>query len=175
MNSKEFNNKIVSLSPRIYPLIMRMLKNEEDALDAVQEVMLKLWNKRKSLKAHPNPEGFVFVTARNYCLDKLKKRNIFQDDNPGYLHMADTKSSEIEQENMEASVLIKSLISRLPDTQKEVITLRDLDGLEFEEIAEVTGIKIENIRVLLSRARKVISTGLSEIYNYEYGTLKKSS
>ena len=174
MNSSEFQNQIVSIAPRIYPMVVRILKNENDAADAIQEIMLKLWNKRKSLKKHPNPEGFVFVTARNYCLDIIKKRKIAFDDSANYPESVDTESVELRQDNQEAAKLINSLINDLPDQQKEVIILRDIDGLEFAEISDLTGTKIENIRVQLSRARKTISRRLNEVNNYEYGTLKRS-
>ena len=53
----------------------RMLGNDEDAQDAVQEIMIKLRKCKKQLKEHPNLNGFVFLTARNHCLDRLKKKN----------------------------------------------------------------------------------------------------
>ena len=74
MNTKDFKDKVVSLSERIYPMVVRMLGNKESAEDAVQEIMIKLWDKRGNLKNHPNITGFVFLTARNYCLDILKKK-----------------------------------------------------------------------------------------------------
>lgn len=72
MTSIEFKHKILSLSPRIFPLAARLLGDEEDGRDAVQEIMIKLWNTRKQLNKHPNISGFVFLTARNYCLDRLR-------------------------------------------------------------------------------------------------------
>ncbi len=67
MNTTDFKDKVVSLSERIYPMVTRILGNKESAEDVVQEIMIKLWDKRKNLEKHPNVTGFVFLTARNYC------------------------------------------------------------------------------------------------------------
>ena len=174
MNSKDFNNKIVSLAPRIYPVVVRFLGNKEDSEDALQEIMLRLWAKRSSLKDHPNPGGFAFLTARNYCLDKIKKKKIgFSDLSVHYDHKA-TDNSESKHEAEEAYKLIESILESLPENQRKVIILRDIDGLEFDEIAILTGIRKEHLRVLLSRARKSISSKMNEIYSYEYGKIRRT-
>ena len=168
MNSREFNKRIVSLSPRIFPLTARMLNNQEEAADAVQEIMLKLWKNRSKLKHHPNLNGFVFLTARNHCLDSLKAR---KKENKTYLDSSlylESKEGPERYEEVEMDRIIRQIIDKLPQKQREIVLLRDIDGLEFNEIVSLTEIKIENIRVLLSRARKKISQKLTETYNYEY-------
>ncbi len=170
MNSKEFNKQIFTLAPRIYPMVLRLLQSDEEAADAMQEIMLKLWNKRKKLAKHPNKDGFVFLTARNHCLDELKrkKRLRITTSDQDIPDRTDTDNSKYEQK--ELGMMIEKVISVLPDNQRNVVILRDLDGLEFSEIVEITGLKTEHIRVLLSRARKNIATQLTEIYSYEKGT-----
>lgn len=148
-------------------MLFRMLGNAEDANDAVQEVMLKLWNKRNQLQNHPNVAGFVTLTARNYCLDLMKKQQ------PQFVtaetnnHSTDHYNSQNEIEWKELNTIIGQLLQEMPDKQREVLAMRDMDGLEFSEIAEATGLKIEYIRVLLSRARKQIGSKLKKIYSYE--------
>lgn len=171
MNTKDFNRQIISLVPRIYPMVRRLLQNDEEAADAMQDILLKLWNKKRKLINHPNPNGFVFLTARNHCLDKLKIKNkhkflVIDQDIPESTGLNDISNYE----RTELNEIIQKTIKSLPQKQRDVITLRDLDGLEFNEIAEITGDKVEHIRVLLSRARKKLSIELKEIYNYEKGT-----
>lgn len=170
MLNKEFKDRIVTMSPRIYPMVSRMLNSEEDAQDAIQEIMIKLWKKRKFLKGHPNLGGYVFVTARNHCLDQIKSKRsminvLTEDEISKYI-----KDEQGGYEGVEMYNIIKEIVSNLPHKQQQALIYRDLDGLEFEEIVALTGEKIENIRVYLSRARKRIGVKLTEIYSYESGT-----
>ncbi len=168
MNSKEFVNRIVPLSPRIYSMANRILGNDEDARDAVQEIMIRLWKGRNGLNNHPNVNGFVFLLSRNYCLDIIKKK---KPDIIGYpILFSDTMSTGKNNmgEQEELFTIVRKIIDELPDNQKDIVIMRDLDGLEFEEIATISGINLKYIRVLLSRARKRIGLRLTEIYNYQY-------
>lgn len=145
----------------------RLLGNPDDANDAVQEVMLKLWKQRKKLAKHPNTAGFVVLTARNHCLDLLKRRQIEIVPDSININLASSHNSHAEVEWNELIDIIGGLLGELPEQQSEVLAMRDLDGLEFAEISEATGLKVEHIRVLLSRARKHISSKLKKIYSYE--------
>lgn len=167
MNTKRFIDKIVPLSSWIYSVSIRYLKNEDAAADAVQEIMLKLWKKRKVLDSHPNPKGFVYITTKNHCLDNLKRKRPENDlaEVPELTVYLEGSSVTYEQKEMYG--LIIGFINELPDLQKDIILMRDIDGLEFNEIVVLTDQKIENIRVLLSRARKKIGSRINEIYNYE--------
>lgn len=170
MNTNEFKNKVLSLSDRLFPMIARLLGNNENAQDAVQVIMMKLWDKRKQIGKHPNVAGFVFLTARNYCLDMLKKKNHEIEDSELMIQFLDsgrTVAEELEQKELNS--LIQEIITTLPVQQRDVIILREIDGLDFNEISEITDLKVEHIRVLLSRARKTIGVELKKIYSYEQG------
>ncbi|MBR08816.1 MAG: RNA polymerase subunit sigma-24 [Rickettsiales bacterium] len=167
MNGTKFKETILPLTQKIYPMIFRMLGDVEDANDAIQEVMIKLWNQRKKLAQHPNITGFVVLTARNHCLDLLKKRKPQMVDSDDSINPESTYRTNQEVEYQELNAIIGELLKELPEQQREVLVLRDLDGFEFAEIAELTGLTRDHIRVVLSRARKQISSKLKTIYSYE--------
>lgn len=149
-------------------MIARLLKNNEDAEDAIQDIMIKLWKNRKKINNHPKPGAYIFLTAKNHCLDILKRKKPAETHSNEY----DLINYEGRQDNTiegsEIFNIVRKIVEELPDIQKEIIVLRDIDGLEFTEIQAITGHKPEKIRVYLSRARKKIGMKLKEIYNYEY-------
>lgn len=154
------------MSERIYPMVARMLGSRESAEDAVQEIMIKLWDKRRNLKNHPNVTGFVFLTARNYCLDILKKKHPETESFDLQFGMTENSFSDDDIEWKELNAIVGNILKDLSEQQREIMIMRDLDGLEYNEIAEITKLKVEHIRVLLSRARKQVSVKLKKIYSY---------
>ncbi len=167
MNSKQFQKQVVSLSDRLFPMAVRLLGNQADAQDAIQEIMIRLWNKRKQIAKHPNIPGLVFLTTRNYCLDLLRKRTPHFDDSGEEINLPSPSPEMSTLEQKELNSIIRSIIQQLPEQQQKVIIMYDLDGLEYVEIAEITQLKIDHIRVLLSRARKTVGTALKKTSYYE--------
>jgi RNA polymerase sigma-70 factor (ECF subfamily) len=167
MNKTEFKLKVFSLSERLFPMVSRMLGNRANAEDAIQEIMIKLWVKRKQIAEHPNIKGLVFSTARNHCIDILRKKKLDIKDSSFQLEIVKSENGREELEWKELNNIIKKIVASLPEQQREVIIMRDLDGYDFIEIAAATQLKIEHVRVLLSRARKQVSLKLERTYNYE--------
>jgi len=167
MRTTAFEEKIISLSDRIYPMVARMLGNNENAEDAVQEIIIRLWGRRKQLENHPNLSGYAFLTARNYCLDLLKKKNPHFDSTDFQLKIVAPEKSQQPVEWKELMTIVAKHLAELPEDQRQIMVMRDIDGFEFAEIAKVTKLKVEHVRVLLSRARKQIRLKLKEIYRYE--------
>lgn len=169
MAKQDFKHKVFSLSALIFPMVARMLGSNSNAEDAIQEIMIKLWNKRKQLDKHPNIKGFVILTARNYCLDQLRKKSLLLDDSTATLKILKSTNEHTALEWKELNTIIEEILRSLPEQQKEVFIMRDIDGYDFDEIAAALQIKTTHVRVLLSRARKQISTALEKTYSYERG------
>jgi RNA polymerase sigma factor (sigma-70 family) len=167
MNSKDFKQNVLSLSDRIFPMVARMLGNSANAEDAIQEIMIKLWVRRKQIEHHPNITGFVFLTARNYCIDLLKKKKPEMDDSSLQLKILESQNGQEQLEWKELNIIIEKILKKLPEQQREIIIMRDIDGYEFIEIAATTELKVEHVRVLLSRARKQVCMELEKTYCYE--------
>ncbi len=168
MTKLEFKNTVFILSEKLFPMVSRILGTHEKAEDAIQEIMIKIWQKRKNLKNHPNIKGFVFLTARNYCLDVLRKKKIELQNDTNYLKIIRSKD-EYNIEWQELNQIISEILKTLPEQQKEVFLMRDIDGYEFTEISSALNIKQTHARVLISRARKQIGNALLKTYNYEKG------
>lgn len=169
MNSKDFKQNVLTLSDRIFPMLARMLGNNADAKDATQEIMIKLWDRRKQLGNHPNLKAYVFLTARNYCLDILKKKGPKLVSSDAHLEVSESDTGLRLFELKELTQIIESILEQLPEQQKEIMMMRDIDGFEFDEIAAALQLKVEHVRVLLSRARKHVRLELINTHSYEQG------
>ncbi len=167
MTAEEFKHKVIPYSVKLYPMIFRILKNEEETRDALQELMLKLWNKRNELFKCTNLSAYIITTAKNYSFDLLKKkRPAFLDEKEGY-KILNIEASSIDPEKKEKYEYIHKTIEKLPDKYRTVIQFRDIDGFTFEEIKEMTGLEITHIRVILSRARLKVKQEIEKIYDYD--------
>lgn len=168
MTRAEFENDILPLSQNLYRFAFRFLLSQEEAEDAVQEVFVKLWNMRQKLPGYRSVEALAMTVTRNYCLDQLRKRGreIKEGDSPA----VDTRTEEINPEQQleksETFEIITGIINNLPEQFRIVVQLRDIDGYEYDEIAERLKINVNTLRVNLSRGRKMIREQLVKI-NYE--------
>lgn len=164
MTEKEFNHMIMPLAKQVYSFVLNMTGNPDDSADITQDVMVKLWNTRQELRQIQNPKAWTLKMARNLCLDWLKKQKPTYDTeqiirNGGYdidlLH-------QIEAQDV--ALAVKKIIDTLPNNQREVMILRELEEMEFDEIAQITGLGLNNIRVLLSRGRAKVQEILVKEY-----------
>ncbi len=167
MTAEDFKNSIIPFSRKIYPMMMRMLKNEEETKDAVQELMMKLWRKRHDLEKCENREAFMFTVARNHCFDLLKKKRPVAMGEHEERKMLKLKTDGENNEWKEKFQHVERIIGQLPENYKTIIRLRDIDGFSFDEIREMTGLEIPNIRVILSRARQKVKNEVEKLYDFE--------
>lgn len=167
MDTAEFKRRFLPCHPRLYRVAFRLTGNARDAEDMVQEAYLKLWNRRHELEDILNAEAYGVTLVKNLCYDALRRNRPDEDGPAGELGLpADTDvAREVEQRDEVNQV--KRLIGQLPEQQRRVILLRDVNDCSFEEIEQATGLNAVNVRVLLSRARKKIREQFNEIMNYE--------
>ncbi|MFA8299344.1 MAG: RNA polymerase sigma factor [Hyphomicrobiales bacterium] len=168
MTLDEFKIIVFPVNNILYRVALRLLGRREEAEDIVQEAFLRLWSKRKRLHEYRSIEGLAITITKNLCLDKLKSKG-FQATvtlTGQNLHINEqTPHSSLEAtDQME---IIHQLIDELPDQQKLIVHLRDIEGLGYEEIADITGVTVNALRVSLSRARRKVRDQLLKIYHYE--------
>lgn len=165
MNQKEFLEIVTPFKDKLYRLAKRLLVSNEEAEDAVQEVYLKLWKGRAKMAEYKNPEAFAMTMTKNYCLDRLKSK---QAGNLKIVH-SNYQNSENLQRQVEANdgvALVFKIMETLPEKQKMVLQLRDVEQFDFAEIAEMMDTNETAVRVALSRARKTVREKLIKQYNY---------
>lgn len=156
---------VLPIKDNLYRLARRFLISNDEAQDAVQEVFLKLWKNKEAIKKYRSPEAFAYTMTKNYCLDRLKSK---QASNLKLVHTNFENRTDLEQhiEAKDGVSLLFKLMETLPEQQKTILHLRDVEQLEFAEIAKITNTSQANVRVALSRARKKIKDLLLKQYNH---------
>ncbi|MDE5888292.1 MAG: sigma-70 family RNA polymerase sigma factor [Muribaculaceae bacterium] len=158
MTETEFRNSIMPLYKQMYACAFVILRDENDAADCLQDSFTKLWENRQRLKQLDNPVGYAITTVRNTALNMVSRKVIAADSFSEYIPEIpdDTSSPSLKIEKEEAERKISNIFSLLPEQQKKVMELSSIGGLSNTEISKATGFSDENVRVLLSRARKKI-------------------
>ncbi len=166
MTQSEFLKSVLPIKNKVFRLAKRLLVSREEAEDATQELYLKLWKNKDKLAEYRNVEAFAMTMTKNYCLDRLKSK---QASNLTLIHSNyKEKDTALEKkiEHRDSVNKIHKLIDKLPEQQKLVLQLRDVEEYDFEEISKMLDMKPTAVRVALSRARKTIRQELIKQHNY---------
>lgn len=144
----------------------RLLVSTEEAEDATQEVLVKLWNNNESLSKYASVEAFAMTMTKNYCLDQLKSKRA---SNLQIVHSnyADNGASVQKQiEDKDSWNWVEKIMENLPEQQRLIVQMRDVEEYEFSEIAQILDMNETAVRVALSRARKEIREQLVKKHKY---------
>ncbi|MFL1011231.1 RNA polymerase sigma factor [Flavisericum labens] len=166
MTQTEFLNIVLPFKDKVFRLAKRLLVSNEEAEDATQEVLLKLWKNKKKIQEYKNVEAFSMTMTKNYCFDKLKSK---QAQNLKLVHSnyEDKQTALQKQVELNDSVnWVAKIIEELPEQQRMIIQLRDIEEYDYDEIAKMLDMNQTAIRVALSRARKTIREKLTKTHNY---------
>lgn len=169
MDASDFKQKFLPYHRKLYRVAFQLMGNVQDAEDMVQEAYLKLWKRRDELPTDiRSVEAYCVTLIKNVCYDTLRLSRLDEDGrSPEELNIA-TESNVIKEVEQKDEVRhVMKLINKLPDQQRKVMLMRDVDDRPYEEIEQATGLSSINIRVLLSRARKKIREQFKEMMNYE--------
>lgn len=166
MNQNEFVLMVAPFKDKVFRLAKRLLVSTEEAEDATQEVLVKLWSKNSTLSNYSSIEAFAMTMTKNYCLDQLKSK---RSGNLKIVHTNYTDSApalDKKLEDYDSLNWVERSISQLPEQQRIIIQLRDIEQYEFEEMAKMLDMTESAIRVALSRARKTIREYMTKTHNY---------
>jgi RNA polymerase sigma factor (sigma-70 family) len=166
MNQNEFVLLINPFKDKLFRLAKRLLVSTEEAEDATQEILVKLWSKNENLETYNSVEAVAMTMTKNYCLDQLKSKRA------GNLKIVHTNFTDREPrldkqvEDSDSLKWVEKIINQLPEQQRLIIQLRDIEQCEFSEIAKITEMNETAVRVALSRARKTIREYMLKTHSY---------
>jgi RNA polymerase sigma factor (sigma-70 family) len=166
MNQAEFINVISPFKDRLFRLSKRLLVSTEEAEDATQEVLVRLWKNKDKLGSYSSVEAVAVTITKNYCLDQLKSKRATE---MRLVHSNYTdRQAGLQQqaEDRDSWEWVEKIIDTLPEQQKIIVQMRDVEEYEFEEIAKIMDMNETAVRVALSRARKTIREELTKKHSY---------
>jgi RNA polymerase sigma factor (sigma-70 family) len=130
----------------VYRFIFKNLRNREDARDVVQSAFEKMWNNRAAVDAQRS-KSFLFTVAYHQMIDHIRKDRMI------------IVKEEMRQEtvtytrNNDTKKILEDALSKLNETQRSLVLLKDYEGYSYEEIGQITGLSESQVKVYLHRAR----------------------
>jgi RNA polymerase sigma factor (sigma-70 family) len=159
-----FEQLTYQIKDKLYRFSLRITGNAPEAEDVVQEVFIKVWEKRHDMTDIKNPEAWCMTLTKNLSFDKLRSKHHRPDDISEAYTLSDSKSSpyaEVETNDLMAN--IRNFMDLLPEKQKLVMHLRDIEGLSYDEIAEHLSMPMPQVKINLHRARSTIREKILDI------------
>lgn len=167
MNTEtEYITLITELKDTLYRLARSIVLNSTEAEDIVQDLFERAWRARDSVLRSDYPRAYLCRMAHNLAIDRLRRsarQRDFSETKGSYVECSDGNMSI---DNSDMAQLTRQLIDRLPERQRVAIHMRDVEGYEIEEIAQVLECDETSVRMNLSRARKSIREQLIKSMNY---------
>lgn len=166
MDQSEFLKIVLPFKDKVYRLAKRLLVSKDEAEDATQELYFKLWKNKSKIEGYDNVEAYAMMMTKNYCLDQLKSKRASNLTLVHSNYQDESSSLQNEIENNDSATIIKRMIDDLPEKQKMIVQLRDIENYEYQEIGKIMNMEPTAIRVALSRARKTLRDNFIKKQNY---------
>ena len=156
---------VLPIKDKLYRYALRIVGNKMAAEDVIQEVLIKVWQKKEHLKKIENKEAWCMTVTRTLSLDMLRKKKVILDDVDDHRNISDSQMTPYRAlQSDDTMQIIKDAINELPEAQQQVIHLRDVEGYTYQEIADITGFSNDKVKVYLHRARITLRHKLTSIY-----------
>jgi len=164
-DTNRFEELVHAYQKGIYNLCLRMLGDEQDALDAAQEAFFKAYRSLSGFRGESRFSTWLYRLSANVCLDMLRKRpnvpTVSMDDDGVPLFLADSSSSPQQVlERSEIRRTVDEALDTLPPEFRQAVVLRDVNGFSYEEIAEITGLGTGTVKSRIFRARRKLAAAL---------------
>ena len=164
-----FKAYILPMKNKLFRLALQITLDREEAEDIVQETMMKMWLMRHQWKEIDDIEAFTMTICRNLALDSIKRKEHLNISLDSSLHDREdsTASANDTIETEEQKVMIEKLINLLPEKQRTVMLLRDIEEKSYKEIADIMQITEADVKVSLHRARNQVRDAMAKWCNGE--------
>ncbi len=161
---------------RVYSLAVRLVGDREEAADLAQEAFLKAWQGLSSFQGESSFSTWIYRLTTNVCIDYLRRKKRRQevepavsldDEDSGWAEPADAgQDPQRKLEEAERSRALSRGLERLPEHQRQVLVMRELSGLSYQEIGAATGLDLGTVKSRIARARLALRKILLEDGNF---------
>ena len=165
MNLEQFKINVLPLREKLFNYSRKMTEETSDAEDIVQEAFLKLWRMREKLDEYHSIDALATEIVKNLCIDRWKSpvhASVGLDEIKVLSGWDNPEQTLVANDQVQ---LIGKIMETLPPLQQTIIRMKDIEGYESEEIAEITGCDIQAVRMNLSRARKRVREVFLQLTN----------
>ena len=168
MDIESFQTRVLPVKDKLFRFAFRLLGSEEEAKDVVQEVFVRVWKSREKMDAIQNWEAWCMRITKNLSLDKIRtwKRRNTQPIESSYDVQTESLTPYESTEINESMQRVGSLIEALPEKQRNIIHLRDVEGYSYLEICDILELDMNQVKVNLFRARNSVREEIIKINAY---------
>ena len=167
MQEISFRDDILPLKDKLFRLALRITFDRAEAEDVVQDTMIRVWNKREEWTQFGSIEAYCLTVAKNLAIDRSQKKEAQNVENTPEMEEESEISGPYDQlVNNERMSIIHRLINELPEKQRLIMQLRDIEGESYKEIAKILNLTEEQVKVNLFRARQKVKQRYLEIDEY---------
>ncbi|WP_297329695.1 sigma-70 family RNA polymerase sigma factor [uncultured Bacteroides sp.] len=167
MQKINFRNDILPLKDKLFRLALRITFDRAEAEDIVQETLIRVWNKRDDWKQFDSIEAYCLTVAKNLAIDRSERKDAQTVELTPEMERSSDASTPYEKlVTKEHMMLIHRLMNELPEKQKLIMQLRDIEGQSYKEIASVLNLTEEQVKVNLFRARQKVKQKFINIEGY---------
>lgn len=170
-NSQAFNRLVLLYQTRIFNLALNYVKNQEEAKDLAQDIFVTVYRSLPKLREKEKFTSWLYQIAVNHCRNRYKKlsrrgyfSNVSLDNEESFLQISTDESPEKTLQRQNTINIVRATIASMGEAEKEIILLRDVQELAYEEISDILQIPLGTVKSKLNRARNALKDRLKKYY-----------
>lgn len=156
---------IFNIRNKLYRFAARIVGSSDEAEDVVQEVFMKVWQQRDELNEIRNLEAWSMTLTKNMSLDKLRSKHRRTESISTDLSLV-APPSVASLEAQDLATQIQTIMAQLPENQRQCMHLRDVEGLNYDEIAAILQLSLAQVKTNIHRARNFVRSKINDIPNF---------